>query len=111
VWATAGSPLGAAWRLEYFLKSHTGCLLNERADELAELGRQAEGPEIGPGPQLRKVWVFLVASPADIVIVIVIVTRQPESSGRTVTRPCLETVLQIAVFSRRWRPSIPCEQS
>jgi ribonuclease HI len=33
------------------VKSHTGCLLNERADELAELGRQAEGPEICPGPQ------------------------------------------------------------
>ena len=33
------------------VKSHTGCLLNERADELAELGRTAEGPEICPGPQ------------------------------------------------------------
>ena len=33
------------------VKSHTGCLLNERADELAELGRQAENPEICPGPQ------------------------------------------------------------
>jgi hypothetical protein len=33
------------------VKSHTGCLLNECADELAELGRQAEGPEICPGPQ------------------------------------------------------------
>ncbi len=32
------------------VKSHTGCLLNERADELAELGRQAENPEICPGP-------------------------------------------------------------
>jgi ribonuclease HI len=31
------------------VKSHTGCLLNERADELAELGRQAENPEICPG--------------------------------------------------------------
>ncbi len=28
------------------VKSHTGCLLNQRADELAELGRQAENPEI-----------------------------------------------------------------
>jgi hypothetical protein len=27
------------------------CLLNERADELAELGWQAEGPKICPGPQ------------------------------------------------------------
>ena len=27
------------------VKSHTGCLLNERADELAELGRTADGPE------------------------------------------------------------------
>ena len=33
------------------VKSHTGCLLNERADELAELGRTADGPEICPGPQ------------------------------------------------------------
>jgi hypothetical protein len=33
------------------VKSHTGCLLNERADELAELGRQAETLEICPGPQ------------------------------------------------------------
>ncbi len=33
------------------VKSHTGCLLNERADELAELGRQAENPEIRPGPK------------------------------------------------------------
>ncbi len=33
------------------VKSHTGCLLNERADELAERGRTAEGPEICPGPQ------------------------------------------------------------
>ena len=31
--------------------SHSGCLLNERADELAELGRQTENPEICPGPQ------------------------------------------------------------
>ncbi len=33
------------------VKSHTGCLLNERADELAELGRQAENPEMCPGSQ------------------------------------------------------------
>ncbi len=33
------------------VKSHTGYLLNERADELAELGRQAETLEIYPGPQ------------------------------------------------------------
>jgi ribonuclease HI len=38
------------------VKSHTGCLKNERADELAELGRRGdrrtdEGPEICPGPQ------------------------------------------------------------
>ena len=33
------------------VKSHTGCLLNERADEQAELGRMAEEPEICPGPQ------------------------------------------------------------
>ncbi len=29
---------------------HTGCLLNECADELAELCQQAENPEICPGP-------------------------------------------------------------
>ncbi len=33
------------------IKSHTGCLRNERADEYAELGRPAEGPELCPGPQ------------------------------------------------------------
>ena len=33
------------------IKSHTGCLLNERADEYAELGRTVEGPELCPGPQ------------------------------------------------------------
>ena len=37
------------------VKSQIGCLLNERADELAESGRSAEGPEfcpeICPGPQ------------------------------------------------------------
>ena len=33
------------------VKSHTGCLLNERADEQAELGRSDDGPEICPGPQ------------------------------------------------------------
>ena len=33
------------------IKSHTGCLMNERADELAELGRKTEGPVICPGPQ------------------------------------------------------------
>ncbi len=31
------------------IKSHTGCLLNERADEYAELGRSAEGPELCSG--------------------------------------------------------------
>ncbi len=33
------------------VKSHTGCFRNECADELAELGQQAKGPEIYPGPQ------------------------------------------------------------
>ena len=33
------------------VKSHTGCLLNELADEQAELGRANEGSEISPGPQ------------------------------------------------------------
>ncbi len=32
------------------VKSHAGCLLNEHADELAKLGRQAKGPKICPGP-------------------------------------------------------------
>ncbi len=33
------------------IKSHTGCLMNERADELAEAGRTADLPELCPGPQ------------------------------------------------------------
>ena len=33
------------------VKSHSGCLLNERADEEAERGRTTEGPELCPGPQ------------------------------------------------------------
>jgi hypothetical protein len=33
------------------IKSHTGCLLNERADEYAELSQSAEGPELCPCPQ------------------------------------------------------------
>ncbi len=33
------------------IKSHTSCLLNEGADEYAECGRSAEGPELCPGPQ------------------------------------------------------------
>ena len=33
------------------VKSHTGCLMNERADELAELGRVEEEPVLCPGPQ------------------------------------------------------------
>ena len=33
------------------VKSHTRCLINERADEQAELGRADDGPDICPGPQ------------------------------------------------------------
>jgi len=33
------------------IKSHTGCLMNEREDELAEAGRTADLPELCPGPQ------------------------------------------------------------
>ena len=33
------------------VKSHSGCLLNERADEEAERGRTGSQPEICPGPQ------------------------------------------------------------
>ena len=33
------------------VKSHTGCLLIQHADELAELGHTAEEPEICPGPR------------------------------------------------------------
>jgi hypothetical protein len=36
---------------QFKVESHTGCLLNERADEQAEQGRTAEGPEICPVPQ------------------------------------------------------------
>ncbi len=39
------------------VKSHTGCLLNERADEWAERGYHAEPPEICPGPRkYGSVW-------------------------------------------------------
>ena len=39
------------------VKSHTGCLLNERADEWAERGFLAEPPEICPGPRkYGSVW-------------------------------------------------------
>ena len=33
------------------IKSHTGCLMNELADELAEIGRTLDMPELCPGPQ------------------------------------------------------------
>ena len=33
------------------IKSHTGCLMNERADELAEIGRTVDRPKLCPGPQ------------------------------------------------------------
>jgi hypothetical protein len=33
------------------IKSHSGCLMNERANEQAELSRTAEGPASCPGPQ------------------------------------------------------------
>ena len=33
------------------IKSHTGCLMNDRADAQAEFGRMAAEPEICPGPQ------------------------------------------------------------
>ena len=39
------------------VKSHTGCLLNERADEWADRGFHAETPEICPGPRkYGSVW-------------------------------------------------------
>ena len=39
------------------VKSHTGCLLNERADECAERGCSSETPEICPGPRkYGSVW-------------------------------------------------------
>jgi hypothetical protein len=33
------------------INSHAGCLMNERADELAEAGRIADEQELCPGPQ------------------------------------------------------------
>ena len=33
------------------IKSHSGCMMNERADELAEAGRTSDLPELCPGPQ------------------------------------------------------------
>ena len=33
------------------IKSHTGCLMNERAYELAEIGRTVDMPKLCPGPQ------------------------------------------------------------
>ena len=39
------------------IKSHAGCLLNERADELAELGVKSEDEQISPGPSKHgSVW-------------------------------------------------------
>jgi hypothetical protein len=39
------------------IKSHAGCLMNERADEQAEDGRKADHPELCPGPQkLGSFW-------------------------------------------------------
>ncbi len=34
------------------VKSHTGCLMNERADELAEQGCNEEAQEVCPAPQI-----------------------------------------------------------
>ncbi len=59
------------------IKSHTGCLMNERADEQAELGRMAEGPAICPGPQ--KYGSFLLrVRPA--------IREIADSSGKTLPR-------------------------
>jgi hypothetical protein len=33
------------------VKGHSGCLLNERADEHADYDRIAEGPKLCPGPK------------------------------------------------------------
>jgi hypothetical protein len=39
------------------IKSHAGCLMNERADEQAEDGRTADHPELCPGPRkLGSFW-------------------------------------------------------
>jgi ribonuclease HI len=46
------------------IKSHTGCLMNERADAQAELCRKAEEPDGGDLPGAPKVWILLVASEA-----------------------------------------------
>ena len=59
------------------IKSHTGCLMNERADELAELGRKTDGPEICPGPQKYGSF-WLRARPA--------VRELAESSGKPLPR-------------------------
>jgi hypothetical protein len=79
------------------VKSYTGCLLSERADDSkpAELGRD-----------LRS-----VQAPKNMGSYGCESDRQPESSLRTVTNPYRETALPIAVLSRRWWLSIPCEQS
>jgi hypothetical protein len=59
------------------IKSHTGCLMNERADEQEELGRMAEGPAICPCPQKYGSF-WLRVRPA--------VREIADSSGKTLPR-------------------------
>jgi hypothetical protein len=84
------------------VKSHTGCLLNEHADELDELGRQAETLEIGPGPQSM----VLSSCESDLQC-----ENTPARALKNVPNPSQETVLLLAVCSMLWWLSTLCVPS
>jgi hypothetical protein len=59
------------------MSSHTGCLVNKRADEQAKLGRMAEGSAICPGPQkYGPFWLCVLPAVREIA----------ERSGKTLPR-------------------------
>ena len=73
------------------VKCHTGCLLNERADELAELGSTAEGPEICPGPQkYGSFWLHVRPE------------NRRQGSQKSVESRCPGIVPLTTAFWRRW---------
>ncbi len=77
------------------IKSHTGCLLIERADEQAELGLQVE----------------TVLAPKSMVLSGCESDLQCENTLKNVPNPSRETVLLIAVCSMLWWLSTLCVPS